>query len=344
MLPQMSSGLTSTMTLGAWMCVLGSSACSFAQREPARCLVTEPHLRLDDLKVLAPGVSFAVSVEDVAATVDLAQSAPDARIEVTNPLRFSASYLQRDLPLRVAQPVSAFGGRVVVGAGAAPHWLGVHGDAVLASLEPMIRVELEEPLAIPCNRLGFGGEQPYASPLPTMARGERRGTGRGFVPLFLEARAVDSVLVRYGGPFVVKVRQPGWVLLEAAWADGTKVTGWTPDANTTARFEDVGGFGEGWSGRAPCGQVDGPRLQRVSVRAGAPIAASPGGPIWAHVVRSVVADTFPNDRADRWLRVAAITGLIADSCSEQEHVWIDAGDTWQNGSAPSGASTRKTSP
>jgi hypothetical protein len=190
----------------------------------------------------------------------------------------------------------------------------------------MVHVELAQPLSIPCSHLGSSGGEPYASPAPNLARGERRGTGRGFVPFFLEPRAVEPVLIRYGGPFHVKVRQPGWVLLEAAWADGTSLSGWTPETNTTGTFEDVGGFGEGWTGRALCGHSDGPRLEKVSVRAGAPIADRPGGPVWAHVVRSITADTFPSNRADGWRRVAAITGLRADSCSEQEHLWIDARD------------------
>jgi hypothetical protein len=326
MLRAMPTGLASAMTLGAWVFALGSSACSLAQREPARCLVDEPHLRLENIQVIAPGADFAVSVDDVASTIELEPAAPDARIEVTSPLRFSAAFPKRELPLRVAQPVSAFGGRVSVGAGAAPQWLEIHGDTISASLEPMVQVELAESLAIHCSRLGSSRGQPYSSPAPSLASGERRGTGRGFVPFYLEPREVEPVLVRYGGPYVVKVRQPGWVLLEATWADGTALSGWTPAANTIGAFDDIGGFAEGSSGRALCGHVDGPRLEKVSVRAGAPIASGPGGPVWAHVTRSVVADTISSDRADGWLRVAAITGLIVDSCSEQDHVWIDRRD------------------
>lgn len=65
-----------------------------------------------------------------------------------------------------------------------------------------------------------------------------------------------------------------------------------------------------------CGRSDPPALAHATIRKSAAVAAAPGGPAWARVVRDLGVDIFPIAPADDWVRVAAIPGLVGPPCAE----------------------------
>lgn len=303
-------------------------ACGSAHRQaspPCRISLAETHL--DKVNVAAAERSFTVGLDGAESTIELTEGRPTARVLVTAPLRFTASFPVDKLAIRVAAETALYDGRIRLGVGAAPAWLGLQGDAMQVSLEPMLGVAVRQPLHVPCSRLGLGDGSPYATPQPASPPEERAiGTGTDFVPLYLEPREAAPLEIKYSGAFELRDRRDSWLLLEATWADGSRLRGWTRARHTTPQVVPVNGAGEGPSGAAICGRTDAPPFTRFMLREGAPISSSAGGVVWAHVSRPIAVDAFTPERADGWIRVAAVPGLFTDPCLEQEHIWVRASD------------------
>lgn len=86
--------------------------------------------------------------------------------------------------------------------------------------------------------------------------------------------------------------------LEAAWTDGSRVTGWTLERHTTSQVAPVERRIEGQSERVGrCSERL--MLAKFTLREQAPIAVSPGGSIWAWAARTVTVDAVPLCRSDR---------------------------------------------
>lgn len=312
------------ISLGVGLLAL-SSACRLPS-QATRCIVNEPHLRLNNINVLVPGSGFTLSVDDVKSRVELSPGKSTVRIEVMAPLHFSASYPREDLRIRLVTPVEAFGGRFKLGRGAVPRWLRVQGDTLRALAEPVVPVQLIQSLAIPCHQLGIAGGEPYATPSLMQAGNEQRGIGSNFVSLFTAPRAVDPLRVRYAGPFAVVERQSNWVLLEAKWSDGTRLVGWTPESNAVREFELPKTSVEGTSSLRICGHSDGAVFRKSGVRVGARVHTRPEGPVWATTAGSVTAEIDEGGSRNDWVRVVGITGVRSDPCIEQNSMWLQADD------------------
>jgi hypothetical protein len=294
----------------------------------AECRISVGRSNLTNVTVAAGADTFTVSLRDAPVAIALAPGDSTSRINVEGPLRFEATYPLAQLALRVAKPVELFGGRIRLGSGAAPVWLGVEGDAMRASPQKMLGVETTPALAVPCRALGLSDGKPYSTPaVIDPPKSEAVGIGTGPVRLFVRPEAVDPFEIRYAGSFRARARRPNWVLIEANWADGSRVRGWASDRDIKTDIPpEVAGSVEGLKVGPACGRSDAPTLTRLTIRRGASIADAPGGFIWAHVTRAVVVRVFPADRPDGWIRIGAISGLAGDPCAELEHLWVHSRD------------------
>ena len=315
--------------------VLASIACGLASRAvSAQCRIVVEQAHLKGVMVSAPGVSFALDIDGVPLTIEPETGKANASVQVMAPLRFAASYPMDKLAFRIKELVDLYGGRIRLGKKAASAWLGIRGDDMQLSLHSTLGIDVKQPLQIPCSHVGLSDGTPYSTPDVVWPSKDRTiGTGTTFFPLYLGPQEVEPLHVQYRGPFRILRKQPGWVLLEAAWADGSKVTGWTLERNTTSQVAPVGGWGEGLSGGGRGGCSDQPRVAKFTLREHAPIAASPGGPVWAWVARTLAVDALPLDRSDGWIQVISFPGLLSDPCSEYEHIWVHARDVLWTGAA-----------
>ena len=152
------------------------------------------------------------------------------------------------------------------------------------------------------------------------------GIGAGPTPLFVEPVAMDPLEISYPGPFQVRQRRPDWVLIEARWADGSRLRGWTFERNTKADAAPISGRGGGGKHRAGCVSIRRPVLSRMTVRRGAAIAASPGGVVWAHTTKTMSVGVVQNANGQgAWVLVECLPGLRVPSCSEG-HIWTQLRD------------------
>jgi hypothetical protein len=281
--------------------------------------------------------NFTLGLDGVPIAIELEPNKTTARISVRAPLAFEATYPFARLALRVKKTVVLFGGRVRLGSGAAPDWRGVEDDAMGASLQKMLGVDVARSLAVPCRAVGLSDGTPYSTPaVIEPPKGSSVGTGSQPVLLFVGPIAVDPLEIHYPGPFQVRDRRPGWVLIEAGWADGSRLRGWTPERNIKVEAtQTVAGWVEGVEHQGACGRSDAPLRSRLTIRRQAGIADSPGGAVWAHATKTVVVDAFPLDRSDGWIQIAAAPGLIAGPCSDHEHLWVHTRDVVRSGSSSS---------
>jgi hypothetical protein len=281
--------------------------------------------------VIAGQATFPLRLDGVRVAIDLSPGATTATINVEAPLEFQATFPVEKLALRLKETVNLFEGRLRLGPGAKPIWLGVEGDTVQLSLHEMLGLDVSRRLAISCRSIGLSDGTPYRSPdriespkEPAAAR--TVALGPGSVPLFVKAEAVDPLEIRYPGAVQVRERRPGWVMVEVDWADGSRLRGWTLERNTQAQAAPPAGWGEGGEGESSCGRVDEPPLSRLTIRRHAPIAAAPGGAVWARVAKTLVVEAFSPQRPDGWIRIGVIPGLLAKPCAEHEHLWVHARD------------------
>lgn len=298
------------------------------EMSPAPCRFSVERGQLREVAVSVAEITFSVNVDGVPLQLQFRAGESRARVDVIDPLRFTGSYAVDELALRMASKVDLHDGRIRLGQGSAPERLGIHGDVLLVSIEKMLGVATKTPFGVPCRRLGLSDGSPYRAPsavAPAPGR-EAVGVGREFIPLYPDAREGDALWMSYPGPLLVEERRPGWVLLNAEWSDGSRLRGWTRDRYTTAHFEPASeGWGEGGLVHgAGCGSSHPPLRSPVTIASGSPIAASPNGPVWAHVTREIQAEaySFSFERSDGWIQLAAVPGLSADSCDPHEHLWL----------------------
>ncbi|MGD0838597.1 MAG: hypothetical protein ABSB49_18325 [Polyangia bacterium] len=293
------------------------------------CRVATEKASLDAVEVAVPGQTFALDLKKVPVTMELEEAASrTTTIQVLAPLRFVALYPSDKLVYRIKQRLELAGGRIRLGKLAGYTWLGVSGDGMRLSLQSSLSIDLREPIIVPCRNVELGNGGPsYATPAALSAPRRRTiGTGTAFFPLYLAPREGDHVDIRYPGPFEVLQRHRGWVKLQAAWQDGSRVRGWTRQEFTTSGVSLPLGWGEGGPGEGGCGRVDGPLVVRVRLRKDAAVATSPAGPVWASVAQMIAVDAFPSDPSDDgWIQVASVSGLPLP-CKDHEHIWVQARD------------------
>lgn len=227
-----STGIFAAIAFG-----LGTRAAS------AQCRIEVKQARLKGVVVTVPGVTFSLDLDRVPLTVEPERGKANASLQVMAPLRFSASYPTDKLSFQIKGRIDLYGGRVRLGKAAAHDWLGVRGDAMQLSPLSTLGIEMKEPLQIPCSHIGLGDGTPYWPPEVVWPRKDRTtGVGPAFFPLYLGPQEADPLPIRYPGPFRILGRRQGWVRIEAAWHDGSKVTGWTPERNMTEKVVPVGGW------------------------------------------------------------------------------------------------------
>lgn len=305
--------------------VLGTAICS---RAFAQCLVDDPRAVVMSVSVSTPGAEFELDVWELPVQVRPKEGEARARVDVLAPLRFSGSVLSEDLDYHLDRAIDLYDGRIRLGAGARPSWHGVQGNAMLANVEKTMFVSVAQPLAVRCSHLdlhdgGYRTPEATVAPQPGIV-----GTG-GEVPFYRFPTAIDPILVRYPGAFLIESRRPGWVLLRASWEDGSRLRGWTPAEN--ARAEPDGnliGFLSTSSYCLDCKRDEALELTAFTLRKGAPISAAPGVAPWAHTTARLAVEAFPVDRADGWIRIGAVAGLAksSDPCAPHERLWVHASD------------------
>jgi hypothetical protein len=289
------------------------------------CRVEVEHARVPGVLVTASGTSFTVDLQDVPMVLEAREGSSEAQVDVLAPLRFHGRYPVDRLAFRAAAEVELQRGRIRLGKGAAPTWLGVRGRGLRFTLD-QLRVEVEAELEVDCSHVGLSDGTPYAAPAATVPpAGHSTGAGPGFVPLYVTPKEVDPLRVRYAGPFSIEATEPGWVLIEATWADGSRLRGWTPERNVTPHFERFESVVEGRSWGPECTNTDAVLTQLV-VRKGASVAASPAGPVWARVTQALTVDALPLSRQNDWIPIADMPGLPADPCTEHQHFWVNVSD------------------
>jgi hypothetical protein len=132
--------------VATWTCLLAVHACGGAQREGlARCHFSSDKTTLDRVNVSVPGQRFELGLKDVPSTVELVEGEPNARLRVSAPLRFNATYPRAKLPLSVGTNTDLYGGRIRLGQLAEPVWLDVRGDSMGLSLERTLSVAVKQP-------------------------------------------------------------------------------------------------------------------------------------------------------------------------------------------------------
>ncbi len=313
---------------GRLLLVLASAF--LARAAAAECRISMEKASLQKVTVQVPGQRFTLDLQAVPVTVAVKHASKGtAIIQVLAPLRFTASYPSKSLVYRIGREVDLYGGRIHLGKRAGYTWLGVRGDGLQVSLRSSLGLQVQEPVIVPCNNIELASSTYYNSPavsLPPPAR--TVGTGSAFFPLYLAPEEAAPLSIRYAGPFQVLQRRPGWVLLQANWEDGSQVRGWTRQRFATAKAKSLPGWAGGESFNVPCAVVDGYGfpLAKIKLRKDAPIAASPGGAVWARVSGTISADAFPLDRRDGWIQIAAVPGLPARSCSDHDHIWVHSRD------------------
>jgi hypothetical protein len=320
--------LRSTLSAGVLLGVVLGLFLGAAEAS-AQCRIDDAEAYLPSVSVTVPGASFALGLAGVPVQIRPDAATPNARIEVLSPLRFTASRPSQELSYRIKRSVDLYGGRIRLGPGAVPTWLG-----------NMLRLSVKQPLRVPCSHLDLDdGETPYATPeLVALPDRQRVGTGDAFVPVYLFPNRVDAIDVQYSGPFEIEGRIPGWVLLNASWADGSRLRGWTLERFIKPEAGRVTGAVAGMTHLGGCGRADAPLLFRLALRKGAPIAAAPGGAAWTWVTRTLEVEAFPLDRSDGWIRIGAISGLPGPPCAEHEHFWVHARDViWSRRPGSSGS-------
>ncbi|MGD0838598.1 MAG: hypothetical protein ABSB49_18330 [Polyangia bacterium] len=293
------------------------------------CRVATEKASLDAVEVAVPGQTFTLDLKKVPVTIELEEGASrTTTIQVLAPLRFVASYPSDKLVYRIKQRLELAGGRIRLGKLAGYTWLGVRGDGMLLSLQSSLGIDLREPIIVPCSNVELGnGGLSYATPAALSAPRKRTiGAGTAFFPLYLAPGEGDHVDIQYPGPFEVLQRHRGWVQLQAAWEDGSRVRGWTRQEFTTSAVSLPLGWGGGGGGGIGCLGSDGPLVVRVRLRKDAAIAASPAGPVWASVAQAIAVDALPSDPSQGgWVQVHSVPGLIAP-CIHDLHIWVQARD------------------
>lgn len=319
-------GLRKVLILG--LALAGLSIELLSGTASAECRISVGRASLPNITVAAGSDTFTLSLQSVPVAIAVAPGNTTGRISVEGPLRFEATSPLAGLALKVAKPVELLGGRIRLGSGAKPAWLGVEGNAMWASLQKMLGVETTSALSIPCRALGLSEGTPYSTPtVIDPPESEAIAIGPGPVRLFVRPVAVDPLEISYPGSFRARARRPNWVLIEANWADGSRVRGWVSDRDSKTDVRPgVSGSVEGLKIEPACGRSDAPTLTRLALRRGASITDSPGGFIWAHATKAVVVRAFPLERTDGWIRIGAISGLTGDPRSDLEHLWVQRRD------------------
>ena len=304
----------------------------------AECRLTAHHARLAGVTVSAAQTTFSLDLAGVPVAIVLAPNAATARVDVAAPLQFQAEVQVDALELRLKKAVDLYGGRVRLGRSAAHVRLGVEGDTMRVSLHETFGVDVPRGLAVPCRALGLDAANWFTTPPdPEPESGRRVAIGPGPVPFFERPVSVDPLEIGYAGPFVVRGRRPGWALIEASWADGSRLKGWVLEKDAQAEVVPWRGRGELFgSGRDCCVATDEPPFTQMTIRRGAPIAASAAGVVWAHAATNVVVEAFPREAADGdWIAIATTRALPTGSCSRHQHMWVQAGDVMKSASTAS---------
>jgi hypothetical protein len=128
--------------------------------------------------------------------------------------------------------------------------------------------------------------------------------------------------------FQVLERTPGSVRVKATTPAGSELVGWV-DASIVVSDSS---FGAG-RGTATCAGTgsDPAATDRVTLRSGAPIHLSPGGPRWGAVPgTSLSVDVDRDSRGQGWRRIVHVDALAepGDPCSPEllEHAYVSAAD------------------
>jgi len=349
---------------GPWCGVVLLLACSSAAPQPAvmapapaapaagLCRFSAPKTSLEEIEVSVPGARFRLGVQDVPSQIELIAADGTAHIQVQSPLAFSATLPRGLLQLRVAVATDFYGGRLRVGAGLDPTWLGVRGGAMLLSLERSLGLVLDEPLALPCSHVRLSDTTEMAeAPAQEHTDAKRIGMGWDSFPLYASPDGGDVVSFRYVGPVALVETRPGWWHIVVDWSDGSRLDGWTPEREPARSWDDrAGSVSGGGFALGMGGVVDGPILQKARLHAGASVAAAPAGSVWARAaheleVEVVIMNAYGQDphRADGWLQLVTVPGLLPPPSEFRfiGHAWVhrseltliegDAGETHTSG-------------
>jgi hypothetical protein len=274
---------------------------------------------------------FSINLEDSSVAFTFHAGRDLAELDVRSPLMFATWYAVADVPLRVARNVTLGEGRLILGRGSRPGWLGVRGEEMLVSLAPNLQVAIDPPLAVACRELTLAEPpSPYASPARLKPPGARFvGFGQDTLALHGAPGTPGAWAVRYSGPFELLGARAGWIQVRAAWEDGSRLQGWTPAApvDGAARWPSVSV--EGGSTRGGCHSVDVPPLSRIEVRAGAAVAVSPAGAVWAHFSSSRWVEGTAPSSSGGWHAIARLPGITSDDCPSESTIWVHADDILQ---------------
>jgi len=316
--------------LGACACLVGACGRELQASPsvaPPGCRLPAAHTRLQAVEVAAGNDRFSLELDGVPAQVEILETTPQARVEVLAPLRFGATLSTERLPLRVAHASTLFGGRIRVGEGAAPTWTGARGARMSFSLERSLRITVDRPMDIACDRLGLGDwRHAQSAPEPVSSNGDRVAFGCAEFPLHLSPDGIDPIRVRYDGLSSVRERRPGWLRVEATWSDGSALAGWTPDPPSDAFEACEGGIEGGGVWDFPGRVASRVTLVPAVLRAGAEVAAAAGGHVWARASSDVEVELVAPATSSAWVRVGTIPGLGAPSSTAHDHIWVRAGD------------------
>ena len=304
-------------------------ACTPSALAPAGvCLISAERAAVRDVHVRVNGMRLPLQLHAAQVSVTLRAERSNAVVRVNHPLRFETQHPMDGLNLRVQSPVTLHEGRVVVGAGFKPTEFRVRGNHLETSLERNLQVGVAPAPQLPCSALTLAGRDArYIAPKRRRPAGTRWvSVGPGSTPLRRSRLSNHAITIDYRGPFQWLEQQRGWAHVRADWEDGSRLQGWVPVESIRDSFDWLGGWAEGFETTGGCGAADLPFRRHAEVTAGAAVAASPDGAVWAHFAERQWVTVFAPRPTDEWLAVASIPGVVLDTCAESLYTWIRARD------------------
>jgi len=310
-----------------WLVALLTLTAAAPEPGAARCVVAGRPVHLVEVRVEVAGAEpFELTIEGalVAATIDDAEV---ARLDVQEPLAFTASVPRAALVLRPRRAMWLAEGRVGVGARTRLDVGGALGDEALVT-PSVLGAEALSPVRAPCGSLTFS--DPVAEP-PQLShpRPSRRYLMAGAeVALFTSARRDgEPLVVRGAGADIVferLARRHDSARVRARWDDGTTLEGWL-DATAITPFphelaQTMGGVGFGMCGMAISADYHGPAL----LRPGARVHVAPDGPAWAVATRAQQVVVIGSSG---WVTLSEVPGFVGSpGCVPLEHAYVRAED------------------
>lgn len=295
----------------------GAPPCVVAGR-PAHLVFALPVAGAEPIRLTLNGARVAVDI-----------AADHAITHVLEPLVFDAAVPLADLPFRARRTWHDADRLLTIPPSA--RLVGERATGSTLSARLIIEDHIHVPtVPVKCVDLTLGDVDVVVSEHRTVPAARRLMLVGTELPLSPAARPTAppwTVVVQPGAAFELErlATRGDYVQVAAAWRDGTRIQGWTESkavAASTGEFMDfLSGIGRGACGYAVTDVYHGPAV----LHRGAPVHASPDGPVWAHAAAKDVRVVVIGDSG--WVELAEVPGISTEpSCEHLKNAYVRAQD------------------